>query len=314
MTVADQSAQTAERAAYALDGMAGPWAAAQRRRRDAIGPVTGRSGYLAAAIMIAISLIMLFPIVMSFLDSIKTPAEAAASPPTYFPSAFSLSNYVKVFSYQAGLETYVFNSLAVAVLTIVFCLALAIPAGYGLARLSLPSREVIFLALLASLMIPYQALLTPLYLQFSQWGLANSYAGLAIVHTILQLPFSVYLLRQSFEAVPRELEEAAMMDGCGSFASLWSVFLPAARPGIVTVVLFAFIMSWNEMLGALIVMSKETMFTVPVMLVGVRLGHYGAIDWGALQAGVMISIVPCFLIYALLQKYYVSGLLSGAVK
>jgi multiple sugar transport system permease protein len=257
---------------------------------------------------------MLFPIVMSFLASIKTPAEASATPPSYFPSTLSIDNYRKIFSYQAGLWTYVFNSLAVAAITIALCLGLAIPAAYGLARLRVPGRDLWFLVVLSGLMIPYQALLSPLYIMLSSWGLANSHLGLAIVHTVLQLPFSTYLLRQSFEAVPREIEEAAMIDGCTGPRALWSIFLPAVRPGIVTVVLFAFITSWNEFIAALIFMNKETEFTVPIMLVGVRQGHFGAVDWGALQAGVVISIVPCFLIYLLLQKYYVSGLLSGAIK
>jgi multiple sugar transport system permease protein len=163
-------------------------------------------------------------------------------------------------------------------------------------------------------MIPYQALLTPLYLMFSSLHLANTHVGLAIVHTILQLPFSIYLMRHACEAVPRELEEAAVIDGCGSLQILARVFLPSIRPAIVTLILFAFIASWNEFIGALIVMNNETEFTIPIMLVGVRQGHFGAVDWGALQAGVMIAILPCMLIYALLQKYYVSGLLSGAVK
>lgn len=273
-----------------------------------------RSTWLLGAVLVLIVALMAFPVVMSVLSSVKPPVEASATPPAYLPSHLSLANYAKVFSYQAGIATYIGNSLAVAALTIVFCLVLAVPAGYGLARLRVPAREVLFLLLLLPLMVPYQALLTPLYLMVSGWGFANTYIALAVVHTILQLPFSVYLLRQNFEAMPREFEEAAMVDGCGDLRMLWSVFLPAARPGIVTVVLFAFVASWNEFIGALIFMNQETKFTVPIMLVGVRLGHYGAIDWGALQAGVVISIVPCFLIYALLQKYYVSGLLSGAIK
>ncbi len=195
-----------------------------------------------------------------------------------------------------------------------FCLGLAVPAGYGLARFDVPGKELLFLVLLLGLMIPYQALLTPLYLMFVPLKLANTYVGLAIVHTVLQLPFSVYLMRHSFEGVPRELEEAAVIDGCSSWQMLWRIFIPAVRAGIVTVVLFAFIMSWNEFIGALIFMSNETKFTVPIMLVSVRLGHFGTVDWGALQAGIIIAIIPCMLIYVLLQKYYVSGFLSGAVK
>jgi len=277
----------------------------------------GRSrpmAYLIGALCIFLITLMLTPLVLSFLASIKTPDEASAIPPHYFPHALSLANYVSVWTYQAGLWTYVSNSLFVAFLVIAFCLGLAVPAGYALARFDIPLKEVFFLLLLASMMIPYQALLTPLYLLFSKMGLTNTHVGLAIVHTILQLPFSVYLMRNSFEGVPREVEEAAVIDGCNSMQALRRVLLPLVLPGMVTVSLFAFIMSWNEFIGALVVMSRETSFTVPVMLTGVSTGRFRIMDWGALQAGVIVSIIPCVLIYLLLQRYYVSGLLSGAVK
>ena len=270
--------------------------------------------YLVGALCVFVITLMLTPIALSFLASIKPAAEARQSPPTYLPQALSADNYLKVGEFQAGLWTYVSNSLLVAMFTIILCLALSIPAGYGLARFRIWSKEIWFIILLAPLMIPYQALLIPLYLNFSKLGLANSHFGLAIVHTILQLPFSIYLMRNSFEGIPRELEEAAVMDGSSSLQALRKVFLPLVVPGIVTVALFAFIMSWNEFLSALIFMNNENSFTVPIMLVSVRAGRLGAVDWGALQAGVIISILPCILIYVLLQKYYVSGFLSGAVK
>ena len=267
-----------------------------------------------AVICLAVIALMLFPLVMTFLSSIKTAAEASAVPPHYLPSTLSLENYLKVLRYQAGLGTYLFNSFAVAFLTIVLCLVLAVPAGYGLARFRIPARETVFLILLSGMMVPYQALLTPLYLMFSALGLANSHLGLAIVHTVLQLPFSVYVMRSSFEAVPRDLEEAALIDGCSSFQILWRILLPLSRPALVTLVLFAFVTSWNEFIAALIFMGNETRFTVPIMLVGVRQGHFGAVDWGALQAGVVVSVLPCLAIYLLLHKHYVSGFLSGAIK
>ncbi|MBU1176428.1 MAG: carbohydrate ABC transporter permease [Alphaproteobacteria bacterium] len=270
--------------------------------------------YIVAAVCIFLIALMLFPVFMSLLASIKTPAEAMAAPPTYLPHALSLDNYFKVYDYQVGLPVYLFNSLAVAFLTIVFCLVLAVPAAYGLARFPVPGKEILFVVLLLGLMIPYQALVTPLYLMFSKIGLSNSLVGLALIHTIVQLPFSVFLLRNSFEAIPKALEEAAVTDGCNSWQTLWRVFLPLVKAGIVTVVLFAFIASWNEFLGALIFMSRESNFTIPIMLVNVRTGQHGAIDWGALQAGVVIAVLPCIAIYVLLQKYYMSGFLSGAVK
>ncbi len=279
--------------------------------------IAGRNnltGYLVSAIAVFVAALMLAPLVLSFLSSVKTPEQASATPPSYFPTSLSLENYDHVLHFGAGLGTYVGNSLGVAALAIIFSLLLAVPAGFGLARFRIPFKEFLFVVLLMPLMIPYQALLTPLYFMFARLGLANSLFGLAIVHTILQVPFSVYLMRNAFEAIPRELEEAAVIDGCSTFVSFRRVFLPLVFPAMVTVALFAFIASWNEFLAALIFMNKETSFTVPIMLVSVRIGHFGSVDWGALQAGILISILPCALIYIFLQKYYVSGLLGGAVK
>ncbi len=285
-----------------------PAIAARRPRR--LAP----TAYLTAAISIAVIAVMGAPIVLSALASIKTAADASASPPHYLPSALSFENYAKVFRYQAGLATYVGNSALVALIVIASCLAIAAPAGYGLARFAMRGKEIAFLLLLAPIMIPYQAILTPLYLDFAKIGLVNTHLGLAIVHTILQLPFSIFLMRSSFEAIPREIEEAAVIDGCSSWKRLTRVFLPLATPGLVTVALFAFINSWNEFLAALIFMNRETSFTMPILLVAVRAGRFGAVDWGALQASVIISIIPCLAVYLALQRYYISGLLSGAVK
>ena len=291
-----------------------PRTAAARRSSSRVVGESRPVAYLVGAICVAVMTIMLMPIALSFLASIKPAAEARQSPPGYLPSTLSIENYFKVFEYQAGLWSYVSTSLLVAGITIVLCLALAVPAGYGLARFKFWGKEFWFILLLAPLMIPYQALLTPLYLSFSKIGLANSHLGLAIVHTVLQLPFSIYLMRNSFAGIPKELEEAARVDGSSSFQTLISIFMPLVMPGIVTVALFAFIASWNEFLSALIFMNNEQSFTVPIMLVSVRAGRLGAVDWGALQAGVIISILPCIIIYVLLQKYYVAGFLNGAVK
>jgi multiple sugar transport system permease protein len=271
-------------------------------------------GYLVGAICVLVVTLMLAPVVLSFFASIKTAADASASPPTYLPPSLSIENYIKVFEYDEGMVTYASNSLFVAGLTILFCLLLSVPAGYGLARFRIWGKEIWFILLLAPLMIPYQSLLIPLYLTFSKMGLANSHVGLAMVHTILQLPFSIYLMRNAFESIPKEIEEAAIIDGSSSMQVLQRIFVPLIVPAIVTVGLFAFIASWNEFLSALIFMNNSDSFTVPIMLVNVRTGRLGAVDWGALQAGVIFSIVPCILIYVLLQKYYVAGFLNGAVK
>ncbi len=275
----------------------------------------GRSGYLIGALCIVICTVTLLPLVTSMLASVKPTEEAAASPPTYVPHGVSLDSYERLWSYQQGLPTYLANSFGTALLAIALTLVLTVPAGYALARFPVPGKEILFIILLLALIVPYQALLTPMFLMFARLGLTNSLLGLAIVHTAIQLPFSLYILRNSFSAVPRALEEAAIMDGASSWQILVRIFIPSATPAIVTVALFAFITSWNEFLGALVMMSRSESFTLPVILAVSRTEtSLGGTDWGMLQAGITISVIPCVLVYLLLQRYYVSGLMSGAVK
>jgi multiple sugar transport system permease protein len=274
-----------------------------------------RTNYLVAAISSVVCAIMLAPMAASFLASVKTTQEAAAVPPTYFPHSLSFASYERLMHYQAGLPTYLVNSGGTALLTIAFCLGLTIPAGYALARFPIPFKEFFFIVLLLALIIPYQALITPIFFMFVKLRLHNSLVGLAILHTAIQLPFSLYIMRNAFEAVPRELEEAAVIDGCNSWQLLIQIFIPAIVPAIVTVSLFAFITSWNELLGALVIMNKDLSFTLPLILAAARQQTIlGGTDWGMLQAGITVSIIPCVLFYVFLQKYYVAGFLTGAVK
>lgn len=274
-----------------------------------------RAKYLVGALLILIAVVMLLPLLASVLASLKTTEEAAAVPPTYIPGALSFDSYIKLWIYQAGLWVYVGNSLVTALLAIAFTLLLTVPAGYALARFVIPFKEALFVLMLLALIIPYQALLTPIFLMFAQLKLTNSVLGLAIIHTAIQLPFSLYIMRNAFEAVPRELEEAAVIDGASSWQVLTRICIPSVVPAMVTVALFAFITSWNEFLGALVMMNKQDTFTLPLILAAARTEtSLGGTDWGMLQAGVTISVIPCVAIYLLLQKYYVSGLLNGAVK
>jgi multiple sugar transport system permease protein len=263
----------------------------------------------------ALSAVMLAPLALTVISSFKNKVEQAAVPPLYLTWHPSLDSYAKLWGYQDGLPLHLFNSAATAFLAIAFSLGLTIPAGYALARFPIPRREFFFLFLLLALIIPYQALITPIFFMFATLGLTNTLVGLAIVHTAIQMPFSIYIMRNSFEAVPKELEEAAVIDGCSSWQALLKIYLPAIRPAIVTVSLFAFITSWNEFLAALVIMNRGSTFTLPLVLAAARQEtSIGGTDWGLLQAGITISIIPCVLFYLALQRYYVSGFLSGVVK
>lgn len=263
---------------------------------------------------IALAIVFLFPIVWTMTSSLKPPREAVAVPPTLLPSQLSLENYLKLDRYGEGLGQYFFNSLATATMTVIGATILSTLGGYGFSRFQFPGKNVLFIMILATLMIPFQSILIPLFLILTSVKLHNTLFGLALVYVTFQLPFGIFIMRNTFDTVPRELEEAALLDGCSALSLLYRVMLGIVRPGIITVGIYAFINSWNEFIAALIFMTREQQFTMPILLTSVRSGYYGAIDWGALQAGLVISMLPCIILFLLLQRYYVRGLMGGAMK
>lgn len=272
----------------------------------------GRISIYVLCIILAI--LFLLPIFWSAMTSVKPPQEASAVPPTYLPSTITFANYVKLNAYGAGVYQYIFNSAAVSILTVIGAIVLSTLAGFGFSRFEFTGKNVLFVLVLLTLMIPFQSILTPLFLLLTKLQLQNTLFGLALVYITFQLPFGVFMMRNMFDSVPREIEEAALLDGCNTFDLLMRVMFVLVRPGIITVAVYAFINAWNEFLAALIIMTHEDKFTLPIMLTSVRSGYYGAIDWGALQAGVTVTIVPCVILFLLLQRYYMQGLMGGALK
>jgi multiple sugar transport system permease protein len=187
-------------------------------------------------------------------------------------------------------------------------------AGYGFSRYRFPMKNALFVLIIATLMIPFQSILTPLFIILARLGLNNSLLGLTLVYVTLQLPFSVFMMRNAFDAVPKEIEEAARIDGARDLKLLIRVLLPLVLPGIATVAIFAFLNAWNEFLAALVLLSSNEKYTLPVLMTAVRAGRLGAINWGAVQAGVIVMTIPCLIVFLLLQRYYMRGLMAGAVK
>ena len=286
-------------------------APATRARRRATN-VPSNVGFHAVSGLLAIA--FLFPLVWAALCSFKSPEEANQSPPTWLPQTWSLANYQGLTSYLDGLWTYMFNSLAVSTLVVIGTVAVCVLAGYGFARFEFRGKTLMFAATLAILAVPYATILLPLYIVLGQLRLQNSLFGLALVLIMFQLPFGVFMMRNSFEAVPRELEEAAQVDGCGTLGILRHISLRIVSPGMVTVALFSFLASWNDLLAPLIFLQDGSKYTLPIMLVNIRSGQYGTVDFGALQAGVVVSMAPCLVLYLLLQRFYVRGLLNGSLK
>jgi multiple sugar transport system permease protein len=280
------------------------------------GKLTARAGRAAMyhAVSMILAVAFLFPLAWALLNSVKGREEANRQPPTWLPHSWSLANYKGLASYGEGLGTYLFNSVALSALTVVGTVIVCVLGGYGFARFAFRGRNALFVVTLAILMVPYATLLLPLYIVLGRLGLQNSLIGLALVLVMFQLPFGVFMMRNSFEAVPRELEEAALVDGCSNVGAMWHVSLRIVLPGVVTVALFAFLASWNEFLAPLIFLNDGAKYTLPIMLVNIRSGAYGAIDYGALQAGVVVAMLPCLVLYLLLQRFYVTGLVAGALR
>ena len=199
-------------------------------------------------------------------------------------------------------------------MTVIGTIVLSTLSGFGFSRFSFRGKNAMFIVILATLMIPFQSILTPLFLILGGLRLQNTLFGLSLVYITFQLPFGVFVMRNTFATIPRELEEAALLDGCTPLTMLYYVMLALVRPGIITVGIYAFLNAWNEFLAALIFMSKEDKFTLPILLTEVHSGLFGSLDWGALQAGITVTILPCFILFLLLQRYYMQGLTGGAVK
>jgi multiple sugar transport system permease protein len=208
----------------------------------------------------------------------------------------------------------VVNSLIVAILTAVLTAAVATLAGYGFGQFRFRGSGVLFGLVLLAFMVPFQAVLTPVFLEMHGLRLLNSLVGLGLFYTAFNLPFGVYVMRNSFVAIPRELIDAARVDGASVMTMLAAVLRPLIVPGIATTALYAFLFSWTEFLAALTFLTNDSLFTLPVALINVEAGNYGAINYGLLLAGAVIAMIPCIVVYVALQRFYVRGLVSGALK
>ena len=276
------------------------------------GERLGHLVFILVALVFAVFFVM--PIVWSFANSFKPAAEALANPAALFSKTFSLENYRRLEHVGAGWYVYAGNSVLIATGTVLLTVLISVPAGYGFSKFRFPGQSALFVLIMATMMIPFQSILTPLFLILKALRLQNNLFGLVLIYVTFQLPFSVFMMRNAFDAVPKALIEAARIDGASQATILRRIMLPIALPGVATIAMFAFLNSWNELLAALIFLSDQNKFTLPIMLVNVSSGIYGIIDWGALQAGIAVTMVPCILLFLLLQRYYVRGLTAGAAK
>lgn len=257
-------------------------------------------------------IIVMFPFVWMLLTSLKgTQGEIYAFPVQYLPDPPSLVNYVAML-WKGNFAKYMLNSLFSSTAAATCAVIIAILASYVLSRFHFRFKKSILLFFLITQMIPTFIMLAPLYQMLSKANLLNNLWTLAMLYTNMMIPFSVVTLNGFFDGVPKSLEEAAWIDGCGYLRALFSVIVPVILPGIAATFIFAFINSWNELFMAIMFIDVDAFKTIPVGLNGLILKY--DIKWGEMAAGTIMSLVPTMCLFAFAQKYMIEGLTAGSVK
>ncbi|MFC7550910.1 carbohydrate ABC transporter permease [Plantactinospora sp. GCM10030261] len=262
------------------------------------------------ALAVLVVVIYGFPFVYLVLTSVKPPVDAIAVPPTVLPQRFSLDNYVTALN-RPGVTASFINSVSTAVLATVLSMALAIPAAWGITRYRTRAGRLLMAGSLLVRMAPAVAIGIPLVTILGAVNLTDTPTGLALAQTTVALPLSIWLLASFFEGVPREIEEAALVDGCGRFRALLRVILPVVSGGVAVTAIFAFLASWNEFLFALLLTSIRAQ-TTPIAIANFQ-SQFG-LDWGPMTALATLYSVPAVVLTLLLQRRIVAGLSLGAVK
>tara|TARA_B100001175_G_C19463984_1_gene618032 strand:- start:369 stop:1196 length:828 start_codon:yes stop_codon:yes gene_type:complete len=269
------------------------------------------SKFLFYISLIIIFIVFFFPFFWIISSSIKSPEEIISKNPTYFPSSFTIEHYYKLLI-TSDILKYLLNSLIVSFSSMIISVILSLLAAYGLHKLRFYGNKLVEHSLLITYAFPGVILLIPMYLMFSKIGLLNTYFALIIINVTFASPFAVWMLKAFFKMIPNEIEEAAYIDGASRLRILYSIILPLAAPGIASIAIFCFIISWTEYMFASILISGDGLRTMPVGLASI-VGQY-QIDWGFLLAGATIASLPVIILFIFAGKYFVSGLTDGAIK
>lgn len=261
---------------------------------------------LILAVTFVVWAFLIFPAMWIFLGSFKTNATMFSA--TVF--TFTLENYVTIF--RAGFGRFIFNSLFICLVSVVISTFVSVIASYVFSRKRFRAKKVIFGSVILGQLFPWIILVTPLFIMFARLGLLNTYVGMIFSYVAISIPFSVYLLVGYLETVPRELDEAAVMDGCSQFQIIWTIIFPIMLPGIVATATYAFLLMWTEFLFALAFLTKTSLKTMPLGLA--QFFGEQSVDWGAIMAASAVTTLPALLLFLPLQMKLSGGLTAGAVK
>ncbi|AMM85582.1 carbohydrate ABC transporter permease [Martelella sp. AD-3] len=264
--------------------------------------------YPAIAVVVAVTM---FPFLWMLISSFKKLSELYTVPPTWIPEAPSWANYTKVL-FESNVPRYFLNSLIISAGSTAIALALAILASYGFARFKFRGKSLAISLIIVGQLLPTAAIIVPLYVVLNWLNLLNTYLGLILAYLILTLPLSVFMLISYFRGIPVELEEAAIVDGASRLGALLRITLPLSLPGVVAVIVYAFVTTWNEFIFALCFAIDSSTKTLPIGLSEFTTEFNT--DWGAVMAASVIMTVPIAILFLAMQKLFVGGLTAGGTK
>jgi len=256
-------------------------------------------------------LFALFPYIWTILSSVKPESELFTRQIHYLPQSPTFQNYVSLFK-LTNFSKYLSNSLIVAISTVIVAIIISTLAAYAFARFSFPMKNILLVVVLITTMFPKVLLIIPLFKIFAFLKMMNTYIALILAHSTFAIPFAVWMLTGYLEMIPKELDEAAWVDGCTKFQALFKIILPIMAPGLAATIVYIFIQSWNDYLYAVMFTSDLTVRTLPVGL-KMFVGKF-EVNWGWLTAGGVVTSIPIVLFFFFVQRHLIKGLTAGAVK
>ena len=275
--------------------------------------LTRKKNILFNVVSVVILCILLFPLYWALITSLKTEQEIFQNPPTFYPHVLNSK------SYAAQVETGDFNkfrsfanSFLISVGATVIAVLLAVPASYGIAKYHFKGRKVMLLAFLVTQMLPVSVLLTPMFIMFKNMHVYNTWIAAVLADATIGIPFSVLILKNYFSSIPKDLEEAAYLDGCNKFTAFIRILIPIAKPGVMVCAIFSFLYAWGDLAYGMTFILDQEKRPITAGIFNF-MGQYGT-KWSYLTAFAVVTIIPVALIFIFMQKYIVSGMTSGAVK
>ncbi len=275
--------------------------------------ITGKKNVLLSFISVVLLIILLFPLFWIIMTSLKTEQEIFRNPPTIFPEVLNLESYAaQLQSGDFNMFQSFGNSLFISLSCMVIAVLLAVPASYGIARYHFKGKKLIVLGFLITQMLPVSVILTPMFIIFRNMNLLNNPLSAILADATIGIPFSVLILRNYFASIPKELEEAAYIDGCNRFTAFIRILVPIARPGVIVCAVFSFLYAWGDLAYGMTFIQNQKMRPITAGIFNF-MGQYGT-KWSYLTAFAVVTIIPVALIFIFMQKYIISGMTNGAVK